>query len=66
MTSPAILIRALNINHDHLHNLFENKEEFDACWETSKIERKKIVVEKYASIQDLKMQFKKTLKLKRI
>lgn len=47
MNSPAGLIRALNANNQSLHELFENKNEFKAIWESAKISRKKIVVEKY-------------------
>jgi len=47
MSSPAGLVRALNINNQRLHELFENKYEFKAVWETAKISRRKITVEKY-------------------
>ena len=47
MSSPAGLIRALNANNQSLHEIFENKNEFKAVWESAKISRKKIVVEKY-------------------
>ena len=47
MNSPAGLIRALNVNCQKLHDLFQGKEEFQAYWDSARIYRKKIVVEKY-------------------
>jgi len=49
MSSPSGLIRALNAKGQKLHELFLNKEEFSANWESARIERKKIVVEKHSS-----------------
>jgi len=47
MSSPAGLIRALNMNGQKLHDLFQGKEKFQAYWDSACICRKKIVVEKY-------------------
>lgn len=60
MNSPGNLIRALNANNQSLHDLFENKADFNAVWETAKISRKKIVVKKYSP--DGLLKFKKELK----
>lgn len=56
MSSPAGLIRALNANNQNLHELFENKNEFNAFWETAKICRKKIVVKKHSSEEILHLK----------
>lgn len=65
MTSPAGLIRALNANQHSLHELFENKEDFVACWKTARIERKKIVVEKYETPQELQAVLDKIAEIKK-
>ena len=47
MSSPSGLIRALNMNGQKLHELFQGKESFKAYWESAHISRKKIVVKRY-------------------
>ncbi len=49
MSSPAGLIRALNTNKQKLHEIFLSKEAFQAHWNSARIQRKKIVVERFES-----------------
>lgn len=53
MTSPAGLIRALSMNNQKLHEIFQNKNEFNAYWGSARISRKKIVVERYETQEEL-------------
>jgi len=56
MSSPAGLIRALNMNGQKLHELFQGKEAFRACWESARIHRKMIVVERYETQEQMEAE----------
>lgn len=48
MNSPSNLIKSLKLNNQNLSCLFENKNDFDCIWDTTKICRKKIIVRKFS------------------
>lgn len=65
--SPSNLIRALNNNQKKLHEILLGKENFSANWDSARIERKKIVVDKFFNEEDYlqSMQEKKERKNKK-
>jgi len=65
MNSPAGLIRALNMNGQKLHELFQGKERFNANWDSASIHRKKIVVERYETQEQLENAKRSAADLKR-
>lgn len=65
MSSPAGLIRALNMNSKKLHELFLGKDEFNAYWDSARIHRKRIVVERYETQELLTAAMNEEKELKR-
>jgi len=65
MSAPSNLIRALNTSGKKLHDLFQGKDKFNAYWDSARIQRKRIIVERYETQELLAAAMNKEKELKR-